>query len=89
MITSLLHLVKQQHLIIKGLGMLTSDLEGEYQQIQSMAEGREVSFADQTFTAGNQSFCLSGLLDFKSFPSGRNNILIYQPELIKMCDRKY
>ncbi|XP_063398631.1 kinesin-like protein KIF18A [Mytilus trossulus] len=69
MITSLLHLVKQQHLIIKGSGMLTSDLEGEYQQIQSMAEGREVSFADQTFTAGNQSFCLSGLIDFKSFPS--------------------
>ncbi|XP_052065339.1 uncharacterized protein LOC127705125 [Mytilus californianus] len=69
MINSLLHLVRQQNLIIKGSGMLTSDLEGEYQQIQSMAEGREVSFADQTFTAGNQPFCLSGLLDFKSLPS--------------------
>ena len=50
--------------------MMTSDLEGEYKQIQAMAEGREVSFADQTFNAGNQSFSLSGLLDFKSLPSG-------------------
>jgi len=50
--------------------MMTSDLEGEYKQIQTMAEGREVSFADQTFNAGNQSFSLSGLLDFKSLPSG-------------------
>jgi hypothetical protein len=70
MINSLLQLVKQQHFIIKGSNMMTSDLEGEYKQIQTMAEGREVSFADQTFNAGNQLFSLSGLLDFKSLPSG-------------------
>ncbi|OWF46750.1 Kinesin-like protein KIF18A [Mizuhopecten yessoensis] len=72
LILHLLHMVKQQHCILKDHDLLTSDLDSQYHNIQTITEGREVTFADQSFSDQNSAFSLGEMLNFKSLTAAQH-----------------
>ncbi|KAL5006903.1 hypothetical protein ScPMuIL_015709 [Solemya velum] len=71
LILDLLKLVKQQHFILKGHGLATSDIESEFASVQTQAEGQGVSWADQSSQAvgSHTTYTLTDVLNFPSVPS--------------------
>lgn len=70
LVIQLLQMVKQQHSILKDHDLLTPTLDSQYHTIQSMTEGREVTFADQSFPDQNNAFSLGEML--KSLPAAQH-----------------
>lgn len=67
----LLSMVQKQFFLLKGVGLTTQDLTEEYNSvIETVDNGREVSWADQSITE-DSSDKLSFILNIQSSSAGR------------------
>ncbi|XP_060065078.1 kinesin-like protein KIF18A [Ylistrum balloti] len=72
LILHLLNMVKQQHCILKGHDLLTPNLDSQYHTIETITEGREVTFADQSFSDQSSGLSLGEMLNFRSLPAAQH-----------------